>query len=107
MSLRIAFVLITLCLPLALAGCCNKDPQTILDHYKGQPVKTILEENKAMVMTREASYSFVKKSAQPAKSGGKVYHFDLLYEFDGCGQDKTGVKAVTDSQGEIVNISTE
>ncbi|MFW5837984.1 MAG: hypothetical protein ACOCVM_08235 [Desulfovibrionaceae bacterium] len=103
----------SLCLALGLlalsAGCCGKDPQSILDKYQGRPVQDILSIDKDLLQTRQATYSFIKKDSTRAKDEGEVYTFELIYEFPGqhCSQETTQVRAVTDPQGVITTISTD
>ncbi len=109
MTRRIATLCLALGLILFIAGCCGKDPQSILDKYQGRPVQDILSIDKDLLQTRQAAYSFINKGSAAAKDGGEVYTFELIYEFPGqhCSQETTQVRAVTDPQGVITRISTE
>ncbi|MGE4558072.1 MAG: hypothetical protein AB7D07_14785 [Desulfovibrionaceae bacterium] len=104
---------ITLALFLAVvfgaAGCCGKNPQTILDKFKGQPVKTLQQENDDVVMEKDYSYAFIDKGSTPKEDGGAVYEFDMVYQFSGsfCDEETAHVRAVADPQGTITEISTE
>jgi hypothetical protein len=109
MMIRFAMTLALLVAVFCVAGCCGKDSQTILDKFKGQPIEALQQQNDDVVREKDYSYGFVDKGASPKKDGGGVYEFDMVYQFSGssCDEETAHVRAVTDPQGTITEISAE